>query len=930
MWSGTGDLVGRADEITAIGDALRDRAGTHLVVVEGAPGIGKTRLLIAAAEAARMSGARVLTARGSELERELPFGVMRQLLDPVLRGCGPRERARLLDGAAAMALPALVEHPGAGNMDAFAAFAGLYWLVDAIAASAPLQVCVDDLHWADEPSLRALAYLLARLQGVDAQLCVTLRPHEPGSEQALIQDLLASAPAAVIRPAPLGSQDAAVLVRAVLGVHADDQFCAACHASTDGNPLLLSELARELQARGIEPTASAVATVPTVIPRGLGPAILRRIPRVHPAALAVTQAVAILGDGAERAHVAALAGLDPGACNAILEDLARAGVLAETEPPRFEHPLVRAAIAAAARPEDRATLHLRAARLLSADGVAPDRLAVHLTEVPHAGDEWVTETLRAAAAETLSRGAPALAARFLRRALHEPPPPAWRPELLLAAGEAEVRAGDPRAVAHLRQALESAPDDATRAHAALVLIQVLARSGELSAGAELALRVIDRLDPRDDLRLRLEAELLNLALLDRGQRALGLERLNQLDPDALGNAPGACMLLAVVASNAAARGESRAETISLAERALAGGWLLESVFLHIHAASALILSGRYAQSTAVCNDFIAHARARGDLPGLALAHAFRASGYWHAGSLDEALADSELATQIAPPEVAAVAASFALTFRIEALVLRGDLERARMTLPSATGPPDQLPGALLLSARGRLRLAEGRVVEALEDMRAVGLLLDRWQAPNSAFSPWRAEAAIALHTLGDRIAAQQLIDDELRSAGRWGDPWLLGQAMRAQALVGPPARRVPILSDAVELLRPSEARLELARTLAELGIAEDEAGRQRVAREHLREATEIAEECAAPAVAQRARAALIAAGGRPRRSAATGPLALTPTEHRIAYLAADGTPNRRIAQSLFITEKTVETHLANAYRKLGIRVRGELADALAA
>ncbi|HEX5225033.1 MAG TPA: LuxR C-terminal-related transcriptional regulator, partial [Solirubrobacteraceae bacterium] len=532
--------------------------------------------------------------------------------------------------------------------------------------------------------------------------------------------------------------------------------------------------------------------------------------------------------------------------------------------------------------------------------------------------------------ETLSRGAPALAARFLRRALREPPPMPWRPGLLLAAGQAEARAGDARAVAHLREALEHAPDDATQARAALELIQLLGRSGELSAGADLALRVIDRLDPRDDLRLRLEAELLNLALLDRGLRPLGLERLAQLEPAVLGNAPGACMLLAVLASDAAARGESRAEAISLAERALAGGWLLESVFLHVHAASALILSGRYAQSIAVCDDFIAHARARGDLPGLALAHAFRASGHWHAGSLDQALAESELATGLAPPAVAAVASSFALTFRIEALVLRGDIEQARMTLPAATGPADQLPSALLLSARGRLRLAEGRTLEALEDMRAVGGLLDRWQAPNSAFAPWRAEAALALHSMGDLGGARKLIEDELHSAGRWGDPWLLGQAMRAQALVGAVARRIPVLDDAVEVLRPSEARLELARALAELGIAEGEAGRRRVAREHLREATEIAEECAAPAVAQRARQALIAAGGRPRRSAATGPLALTPTEDRIARLAAEGMSNRRIAQSLFITEKTVETHLANAYRKLGIRVRGELAAALTA
>ncbi len=113
-------------------------------------------------------------------------------------------------------------------------------------------------------------------------------------------------------------------------------------------------------------------------------------------------------------------------------------------------------------------------------------------------------------------------------------------------------------------------------------------------------------------------------------------------------------------------------------------------------------------------------------------------------------------------------------------------------------------------------------------------------------------------------------------------------------------------------------------------MAHAEAGRADPARAALREALELATECAAPAVAERARAALITAGGRPRRAAATGPLALTPTERRVARIAAAGVPNREIAQTLFVTEKTVETHLASAYRKLGIRARGQLSGALSA
>jgi DNA-binding CsgD family transcriptional regulator len=285
---------------------------------------------------------------------------------------------------------------------------------------------------------------------------------------------------------------------------------------------------------------------------------------------------------------------------------------------------------------------------------------------------------------------------------------------------------------------------------------------------------------------------------------------------------------------------------------------------------------------------------------------------------------------VGPARVLALTAAFALAFKIEALVLRGELDEARVALAGAAGPEEQLPSPIVLSARGRLRFAEGRMLEALEDMRLVGRLVEQWQTANSALAPWRAEAALALHALGQPGEARELIADEVTMARRWGDPWLLGQALRAQALVGPPGARLGVLTEAVELLRTSEARLELALSLLELGVAHADGGRAGPARDALREALELATECAAPAVVERARGALIAAGGRPCRAAATGPQALTPTERRVARIAATGTPNREIAQTLFVTEKTVETHLASVYRKLGIRARGQLAGALSA
>jgi DNA-binding CsgD family transcriptional regulator len=928
VWTDTGQLVGRLEELGAIRHALRDRHGVHLLVIEGAPGIGKTRLLEEAAATADAGGARVLRARGSELERELPFGVMRQLLEPALGGVPAPERAELLSGDAALAAPALDLRPTQHIVDGFAVLSGLYWLIAGIAAAEPLVLCLDDLHWSDEPSLRALAYLLGRLDGVDAQLCVALRPHEPESEEALIHEITSTPRAVTIRPSPLDRDAVTALVRTRLDPGADAAFCAACEASTQGNPLLLCELARELAERGVAPTAAAAPAVGEVIPRGIAPSVLRRVKRVHPQASSVAGAVAILGDGAEPRLVAALAGLDPGAANAVLESLTRVEVLARADPPSFVHPLVRAAIAAAVDADDRGRLHLEAARLLAADGAPPERLAVHLTETPPGDDPWVVDTLIAAGQEAMARGAPGPAARLLRRALEEPPPAGQEAAVLLATGQAEARAGDARAIAHLQRAIESAPDGATHAEAALLLVQLLGPAGQLKAGIDLALNALARLDPDSELWRRLEAEMLSLAVMDSSHRAFAVQRLARLDPAMPVDGQGACMLLAILSNEALARGRSRDEVAALAERALAGGWLMESILMHAHATNALMHSGHYRQTIAVWGDFMAHARARGDVVGVSLAHAFRAAAHWHAGSLDEAIADADLSMHIGPARVSALTAAFALAFKAEALVLRGDLEAARTTIALAAGPEDQLPSPILLSARGRLRLAEGRLLDALEDMRLVGRLVEQWMSDNTALAPWRAEAALALHGLGQTAEARELIAWEVAGAHRWGDPWLLGQALRAQALVGPESERIPVLGEAVALLRPSEARLELALALLELGAAQHASGDARPARQALREVLELATDCAAPAVADRARTALIAAGGRPRRAAATGPLALTPTERRVARIAASGAGNREIAQTLFVTEKTIETHLASAYRKLGIRARGQLAGAL--
>ena len=357
--------------------------------------------------------------------------------------------------------------------------------------------------------------------------------------------------------------------------------------------------------------------------------------------------------GPKRGGVAALSALDPGATNAVLEALTRVKVLAGPDPPTFAHPVVRAAIAAEVRAEDRGRLHREAARLLAADGATAERLAVHPTETQPAGDPWVVSTLQAAGEEAVARGAPGLAARFLRRALEEPPEEARGAAVLLATGGAEARAGDSRAIAHLHRAIDSATEVTTHAFAALMLVQILGPAGQLKAGIDLAMEALGRLDPDSELWRRLEAEMLSLAVMDSSHRAFAVERLARLDPAMPADGQGACMLLAILSNEALAKVEPREEVIDLAERALGGGWLMESVLMYAHATNALMHSGRYAQALAVWGDFSAHARARGDVVGPALAHAFRAATHWHAGALDEAIADRPVDACRAGPGVRA-------------------------------------------------------------------------------------------------------------------------------------------------------------------------------------------------------------------------------------------------------------------------------------
>ncbi|HEX7268888.1 MAG TPA: LuxR C-terminal-related transcriptional regulator, partial [Streptosporangiaceae bacterium] len=207
-----------------------------------------------------------------------------------------------------------------------------------------------------------------------------------------------------------------------------------------------------------------------------------------------------------------------------------------------------------------------------------------------------------------------------------------------------------------------------------------------------------------------------------------------------------------------------------------------------------------------------------------------------------------------------------------------------------------------------------------------------WRAlgiDNPAVASWRTAAAAAHTALGHPQEAAVLAAEQLTLARKVGTTATLGAALRVHAAAANAGHSGPSLTwesltEAVGLLETTPARYELALALTDLGAFLRRSGRRADARVPLRRALDLAQRTGAAPLAERARRELLATGARPRRTALTGPDALTSAERRVAGLAADGLSNRQIAQHLFITQPTVETHLRHAFHKLGITSRADL------
>jgi DNA-binding CsgD family transcriptional regulator len=433
----------------------------------------------------------------------------------------------------------------------------------------------------------------------------------------------------------------------------------------------------------------------------------------------------------------------------------------------------------------------------------------------------------------------------------------------------------------------------------------------------------DALPEADDLRGLLEAvEITCVYFGDAAAR----ERLASV-PVAPGTTLGERARVAAAVLDWAQRNEPAATCADAAADALADGALIDAFqggTVPIAPAMVLVWADR-PEGLAALDALRAHAHRSGSLFTANGMHMWRGFALHARGDLAEAAEEVRAAAETSRMWGfgEAVAQTFIRGVLCQILAEQGDLPAARRALGPPWSGPDHEGVRFWRLAELQLLVAEG-VPDALA---AADGYAERFGAVvNPAMSPWRTLKAEALARAGRPAEALALAEEELELARAWGAPGALGRALRVTGVLEGGLDR---LEAAVAVLDGSLARLEHAKALAALGSALRHAKRPTDARDPLRHALELAAACDAPALADHVRTELHAAGARPRTDALRGPGALTASERRVVDLAATGQTNRDIAQALYVTPKTVEVHLSNAYRKLGIRSRRELPEAVA-
>ena len=900
-------LIGREEERTQLDSLIvRARGGeSAALLLHGEPGIGKTRLLEHAAVTA--ADFKVLRARPLEAESELAFAGLSELLRPVLhllgRIPGPQEAA--LSGALALGPPV----PG----DPFAVAAATLSLLAAAAEESPVLTAVDDAHWLDMPSREALLFAGRRLGSEGVLLLLGMRDCEWVSAAGL----------GTLELHGLSAADAAALVERT-GTPVDAAVRNRIVSETRGNPLAILEAVATLT--DAELLGKAPITCPLAVGACLEQAFAQRLdvlPRDTRDALLIA-AASDTGLAGEIARALAWAGLSRHA----LEPAERDGVIIiRGERIEFRHPLVRSVAYHLHDPAERRAAH----RALAAALGAGERAAWHLAAASAGPDEEVAALLETSAASAFARSAYAAAASAFQASALLSPGDDDRVRRMMGAGRALWFAGErERAAALLESVLDLASEPTARADLQQLRGLAMLLASPVSETHAMLVAEADRVEPHDGTRASALRAIAALTYYMAGDHAdadeIARRALAKAGPRAR---PTAAMVLALVTAGSGQVDEAFALLEPMLEWLEAIDPLGELWFVLSATAQSLGWIEQWAHARTMFDRIIGAARTAGAPAVLAFPLALFSEFELRRGKITAAYAAATESVQLAAETGQAALSSFSLVILGRAEAILGHDEDCRAHVAAGLDFSRRIGLNVIeiyaAAVLGLQELSRGHADRAavhldecarLEKQYSTGILLP-------TITQWAAdlvEAHIRSCALTDAERSLAMLGDVARRTSlRWANA---GAARCRGMLVG--EDRYEREFQTALAVYGEEMAFERARTLLALGIRRRRSRRRADARAALHEALAYFERSGAEPWAEQARAELRATGVMAPRDNASGLRSLTPQELQVALTVAQGRTNREAAAALFLSPKTVEFHLGNTYRKLGVRSRAEL------
>ncbi|WP_405922234.1 ATP-binding protein [Streptomyces sp. NBC_00122] len=937
----------RESEILAIHRAVDDLCGASdsgavarrggVLTFAGSAGIGKTTLLAEARRHAAERGCTVLFARGGEQEKQVPFHVMRQLIQPTFAAMSQDERLDVLGNwynivAPALGLTAAPNGPTAPDPQGVRD--GLDWVVTHLTVrSAPVVLVLDDAHWADAESLAWLTAFAARAEELAMLIMVACRPDEIPADAAPLRALMGRQGTRPHELAPLTTSAVARIVRDALGESADDVFCRECWAITGGNPFEVVELAMKGRDRGLKPHQDSIPQLRDLASAIKGSGLIDRLEQLGPSTVRLAWAAAVLGTAIPTGIVGSVAALGEAQTADAIDQLRAARILTvltsvrRQEVVEFFHPLIATAVYRSIPPGVRVAMHGMAAQALVDEGHGSAAAARHLLEMHPEGDPWVVQQLRQAARDSFSAGAPDAARRYLARALREPPDVEDRAEVLFELGSANLLHDPVNTINQLRTALEEPKtEQGLREAITYRLAQALAHTGQLAEAAGLLADEARRAtSSRTRLRMQAEQFKWNSVRVDEENSPARSRLLAQFAKRLTGRGLAERHILGLRAWDAAVRGEPSATALEFAEQALDGGlsWTDQDFGFEVPAVVAVTLMycDQPGRAEELFNTGIIEFEAKG-WRGAHLSFVYTLLAYvrFRRGRLAEAEDLVRTGLQIADRVGQGTPAQwYAIGTLIETLLARGNVteaEQVARTYKLAEGFPNAVVYPDPQAVWGKLLLAQGRIKEAEQHLAAAGKRLDLRGTRNPSWCPWQLDLALAQVT-HDTALARATAAEAVSRARVFGASSTIGHALRVSAAATDPSQAVDLLQEAVDHLEQSPAACELAHALVDHGTTLHTIGDPHQAAQQLYRGMETAAACGADALASRARAQLASAGLRPRRLHTSEQDTLTVAENTAARHAALGLGNSEIAKEMHTDVQGVSELLSAVFTKLG-------------